>query len=512
MKIIFAILVASFCATTVFGAVCTYGDVDGKYTCTITTDVSTTDVTGTHTTSKSAADVFQVIVQPSITSTALIPKLLTTFTNMQVMRIENFNDAAGLVSTNFAACAKLSELHVSGTLSVVEGNSFSACTTTLKHINFTKNAFIALTANAFNNAANLVNLNVANNRISVDPTTSSIFASSSSNSVPYLTSFNISGNEIATLPTTFYLPSKILTIIDFSWNKLTEFPARILEIDANAVKLEEVYLNDNEITAIPEALFSKSTSLKVLNVGGNKITAFSSKALTKNVNLLSLNISKSQINTLEQELLGSLTKLTNLDMSSIGINSTSQANLKAVLAKMPDLKVLNISSNNVGSINDIFTSNTKLVELNINSMGLESISNEIFTTLVSLDTLNMNRNALTSLPDNVFEKTTALKILHANNNKITILKSSMFEKLTNLEYLDLSNNEIDKIEGTFFEKLTKLKVLKFSSNKCVNADFTDVTNTTLTKFQNCFDNYKNGAATFIISNVLLIFALLLKFA
>ncbi|KAG5676259.1 hypothetical protein PVAND_006107 [Polypedilum vanderplanki] len=485
-----------FCASTE-AFICDYKDIENIHTC-IIFNTSSTFV-------QSDKEVLRVVSNVEI-SIDDMKEILTNFPKLESLEILN-GKFDSYRSSDFPSSCLLKNLQIlRGQLVSLASSGLSACTL-LTSINFSYNKLASVNKNAFDSfQSTLKTLNLADNKI--DFTTSDIFTTS--NSLPALESLNLSSNELSSFPQSgFAFPSTNLKKLDLSFNKFSTIANTILNLIPS---LEELYLYNNSMTEISETQFSGLTLLKKLNIGNNNnISSIHKDAFKNNIALEVLNITRSTVTKLEKELLTPLTKLQNLDLQDIKIDNSSIENLKDILSSLTDLKYLNISLNKIGSIDGIFSSSKNLVELYINEIGLEKLSENSFDNLTKLEVISLNKNSLESFPDNIFKNTLGLKVLHASENKISQLKTSTFEKLEKLEYLDLSGNDIKGIEKNFFDKLKNLKVIKMSNNECLNEDILSFnSSSSLSKFDKCFDDY-NSSPTLIISNALLILALLLKF-
>ena len=82
--------------------------------------------------------------------------------------------------------------------------------------------------------------------------------------------------------------------------------------------------------------------------------------------------------------------------------------------------------------------------------------------LTKLKKLNLSRNNLSSM-ENVFDGLTCLEELHINHNKITLALNTL--NLTKLKVLNISFNPLNQINYSFFEQLISLKTINYSSEQ-----------------------------------------------
>ncbi|KAJ8924274.1 hypothetical protein NQ315_007066 [Exocentrus adspersus] len=130
-----------------------------------------------------------------------------------------------------------------------------------------------------------------------------------------------------------------LTIFDAGFNFISS-----LSDDAffGLHDLKELYLNNNNITAIPNPCFKDLTSLTHLNLGGNKLTSFNFGTFDNLVSLEVLDISNNNFKELPQYTLHSLRVLTHLFFEN---NEISNINTDDLVQHLPYLKVVALNGN-----------------------------------------------------------------------------------------------------------------------------------------------------------------------
>jgi len=500
-------IILSFCGYALSAPTCDYKTIEDKYVCLMSDSSSSgTTIGGSHKDGKDETYVYRVTTTDTA-SKGLIKPVLSTFKNLEVFQIPKGN-INNIVADDFVDCTEhLLELQIcNGDLSTILDDVFKTCTK-LETIDLTSNKFKLAVNGSF--PLKLKKLILANNEIKMNKAESTIFGSSVT--LPDLSHLDLSGNGIDSVSDSV-LPSVKLVHLDMSSNKLKEVPDAYFESNAN---LEVLHLHDNQLTSIKGNIFKKLTKLKELKIGTNNISTIEAPAFQNNTVLEYLDISSNPIVLLNANLLKHLTTLKTLNIHDNKLNTTSVEPLKTTLLALTNLEKLDISKNVIGSIDELFTKNEKLTELNIGSMDLGELKGDMFNALTKLKSLKLDDNKIIEFPENIFEKTTEMMTFSAKGNKIVRLKASTFEKMTNLTELDFTGNEINAIESTFFDKLIHLKTVKFGgdSNKCIKLDFEsfDLKDAdTRVNFKQCFDNY-NSARTVMISNVLLALVVIFKF-
>ncbi|XP_071963861.1 G-protein coupled receptor GRL101-like [Antedon mediterranea] len=106
-----------------------------------------------------------------------------------------------------------------------------------------------------------------------------------------------------------------------------------------------------------------------------------------------------------------------------------------------------------------------LLQRDLSSNGLSTLSENTFTGLTALEVLDLGFNQISMLPSNAFIGLTALERLYLNNNRINILSANAFAGLTALKLLDLSSNGLSTLSENTFTGLTALEVLDLGFNQ-----------------------------------------------
>uniref|UniRef100_A0A452VGZ1 Leucine rich repeats and immunoglobulin like domains 1 n=1 Tax=Ursus maritimus TaxID=29073 RepID=A0A452VGZ1_URSMA len=191
---------------------------------------------------------------------------------------------------------------------------------------------------------------------------------------------------------------------NLSYNKLSEIDPAGFE---DLLNLQEVYLNNNELTAVP-SLGAAASHVVSLFLQHNKI------------------------------------------------RSVEGSQLQAYLA----LEVLDLSSNNITEIrNTCFPHGLHLKELNLASNRIGTLESGAFDGLSrSLVMLRLSKNRITQLPMKAF-KLPRLTQLDLNRNRIRVIEGLTFQGLDSLEVLKLQRNNISKLTDGAFWGLSRIHVL-----------------------------------------------------
>lgn len=189
--------------------------------------------------------------------------------------------------------------------------------------------------------------------------------------------------------------------------------------------LENLDLSTNNMWTIPDAMLCPLKNLQYFNVSGNKLR----------------------------------------DLSHFHLS----ASISTVLSRKcgPNLKVLDLSHNNIESLSPaIFSNLGKLLELNLSNNGMTFIADRALEGLVSLSVINLAENRLNSLPPELFSEAKNVKEINLSNNTLNVLAPGIFNELQQLLSLDLSRNQLasEWINGLTFKGLDRLVILDLSHN------------------------------------------------
>ncbi len=153
----------------------------------------------------------------------------------------------------------------------------------------------------------------------------------------------------------------------------------------------QLNLNGNDLTTLPEGVFSQCDSLKTLHLEDNRLATLPSGIFAGLINLQELYLIGNQLVTLPAGIFGGL---------------------------------------------------TNLQELWLNDNQLTNLSPSVFAGLTNLQHLLLNRNQLATLPPGIFAGLTNLKNLWLNSNQFATLPDGIFAGLTRLQKLYLFDNQL----------------------------------------------------------------------
>lgn len=202
------------------------------------------------------------------------------------------------------------------------------------------------------------------------------------------------------------------------------------------LNLTELYLNNNSLTIIPKSVFDNMKFLKTLDISMNKII------------------------TIEQNAL----PLNSLQYLNIGGNSMAGTLQSNIFSPGKFLRYLDLSYFKLSKVDEMaFVDLPVLTRLNISHCTIRQFDSNNFKNMANMFSLDLSYNELSSFDVNS-SSLCKCQSLYMNNNKLTDI-SKLLRNMTSLFYADLSNNEIQDLSTVSFSKLPNLKVLHLSHNK-----------------------------------------------
>lgn len=294
---------------------------------------------------------------------------------------------------------------------------------------------------------------------------------------------NLGNNMLETLPADVFAPMNNLHTLVMSYNRVKYLDAyslnglyvlSLLSLDYNALanihpaafrncsSLEDINLNDNVLTSVPEALQGMHM-LKTADLGENLISSLDQSDFKGLTNLYGLRLIGNQLEN--------LTKNTFTELPSLKILSLARNKLKNIeigtFDPVPKLQAVRLDSNLLEEIYGLFTHAPSLMWLNISSnllthfdyallspsvKWLEVNSNKIETldnsygpdVELSLQSVDMSFNRLREISSKSVPKN--VELLFLNNNMIEFVASHTFMNAKNLTRVDLFANQIPDME------------------------------------------------------------------
>ncbi|XP_020752213.2 leucine-rich repeats and immunoglobulin-like domains protein 1 isoform X5 [Odocoileus virginianus] len=269
--------------------------------------------------------------------------------------------------------------------------------------------------------------------------------------------------------------------VNLSYNKLSEIDPAGFEDLPN---LQEVYLNNNELTAIPSlgtasshivSLFLQHNrirsvegsqlkaylSLQVLDLSVNNITEIRSTCFPHGLPLKELNLASNRISTLESGAFDGLSRsLLTLRLSK---NRITQLPVKAF--KLPRLTQLDLNRNRIRLIEGLtFQGLDSLEVLRLQRNNISKLTDGAFWGLARMHALHLEYNSLAEVNSGSLYGLTALHQLHLGNNSISRIHRDGWSFCQKLHELILSFNNLTRLDEESLADLSSLSILRLSHN------------------------------------------------
>ena len=286
-----------------------------------------------------------------------------------------------------------------------------------------------------------------------------------------ISSMDLSANHISTLQRGDLRQAEDTLIkLDLSKNKLALLGDRALE---GLVALTELNLADNQLAALPPAIFNRSSGrvMERLHLQNNSLTLLPAKIFAGLSGLRHLNLSRNAISSslLSSEAFSGLERLEELDLSHNQLAKVTSGNFKDLVS----LKVVLLGHNAMHTVSGdtFFSQRSTLVTLGLSHNQLARFTEGDFLSgLDKLRSLSLDHNKFESLPGNVFGQTPSLEDLSLDNNRLSSVPRSISD-LKVLKTLDLGENLIGDLgDGDLFFGLEHLYGLRLSGNLLESID------------------------------------------
>lgn len=224
------------------------------------------------------------------------------------------------------------------------------------------------------------------------------------------------------------------------------------------VELELLDLSQNDLTEIPDGVFEMLSKLKNLDLSTNQITHISKGSFSGLVQLERLYLHSNRIQSIHLEAFEGLEKLLELKL---------QGNQLTLLPSLqfPSLLLLDLSNNNIPTLNPSDLQTPHLETLKVASLKLTTLHEDLVASLKNLHELDISSNQLAEVPRALkHDFLKGLTKLSLAGNPLGDLRVEDFDKLSGLQELDLSSLNLQGFPPHFFHTFPKLKTLTAAKN------------------------------------------------
>lgn len=280
-----------------------------------------------------------------------------------------------------------------------------------------------------------------------------------------LEQLHLEHNEINVIqPAAFqYFLTVNRTFLDFN-------PIHIVSDNAfQPARIRELYIRHCRLDFIePSAFAGLESSLQVLDISGNNITTLPEKLFTSFDFLGHVNVKDNKISSIFPKTGAHVAFQSDLYQLDVSGDRNGPTNLQDVkrLDKLRTLTVGKLLSNNL-SPDDFIGFGMQLENLRVNHAGLRSVKAHAFMHVRGIKKLDLSENSIDTIEKGAFQEIghslVSLKIARGLSSQVSQLPD--IRELTSLRELDLSNNRLKSISDTSFHFLKNLEVLELNDNQ-----------------------------------------------
>ena len=242
--------------------------------------------------------------------------------------------------------------------------------------------------------------------------------------------------------------------------------------------LKDLYLQDNRVVLVDNAIFEGTPYLEILHLDGNPKMGVFRDAFNTLTYLKELNLSGGQIYIIETSTFQDLHNLVHLELQEneiFGIRKDAFDNLeklKVLYLDTNDLEQLTLRKRSEYELQPgppLFTRLKSLQVLSVNNNKVKELTAAVFSGLESLQTLRINNNSIASVEKGTFSLLNKLKHLELNSNNLEEIPDDMFDGLnsTNEIRISFANNKLRTVPCTPFNKIPRPMILNISGNPLI---------------------------------------------
>ncbi|NXP80938.1 OMD protein, partial [Ramphastos sulfuratus] len=203
--------------------------------------------------------------------------------------------------------------------------------------------------------------------------------------------------------------------------------------------VQQLYLQNNDIEAVPAGPFTNATFLREINLSHNKIKShmIDSGVFAKLLNLMQLHLQYNELEEFPFPLPSSLERLL------LGSNKISQLSGNA-LEGLPNITMLDLCNN---SLDDSvlkekpFSKLKNLMQLNLCNNKFQTMPPDLPSSLMHL---SLENNSISYIPENYFSRLPKIIALRMSHNNLQNIPHYTFN-LPNLLELKLGHNKLKQV-------------------------------------------------------------------
>ncbi|XP_026217825.1 toll-like receptor 13 [Anabas testudineus] len=338
---------------------------------------------------------------------------------------------------------------------------------TMSTLQLRHNKLRTVSSDMFNMCINVTELDLINNQIQ-------IIHKDAFRALQKLRILTLSGNLLSSVPTaTRNLPA--LEELNLNNNNISRLEC---EDFANQTMLRRLSLYHNSISALKDCVFKDLIRLQVLKLQTNHLSDLNSAFKKHLPNLSILYLNANQLTQIKNVEFKGLHSLQNLSLHDNQIKDLEKGcfigltNLTEILLQKNKVTEAEL---NKGVFNDL--RNLRRLDLRENRIKYQSSSSlrePPFSQLFQLETLalpSQHRRDKAHLPCNFLQGLTNLLVFDMRSAQLLSLDKDMFKYTPRLQTLDISSNELQDLSSELFSPIPNLKSLYISRTSLHSLDF-----------------------------------------
>lgn len=272
---------------------------------------------------------------------------------------------------------------------------------------------------------------------------------------PNIKCLNFSYNNLKYLHPDTLKPLKFLQQVYLRGNQI--YKADGLFGNAN---LQVIDMHDNQLQYLDNAFPDDLWAMKELYIGKNPLRYINSSSFGFKFHQLKLiDISDLGCAEIDEKLFHFFPYIVTIFLGGNCIGEVP----KTIFHNLGLLKTIDLSYNNITSLEGLFQNNPKLKHLYLAANTISEIGNS-FHGLMELKKLNLSRNSIQCIDHRSFMGLEKLRFVDLSHNMIHLIESNSFSALPKLKMLDLSFNVFVSLNKSL-QNLDFLKILRISSIK-----------------------------------------------
>ncbi|XP_076805622.1 vasorin-like [Clavelina lepadiformis] len=239
-------------------------------------------------------------------------------------------------------------------------------------------------------------------------------------------------NKITTIPDGSLSRLKSLRLLSLSSNRLNDSafkPSLFLQLK----QLQNLELSDNRLTSIPRNAFAGMPNVVRIYLENNKISSIDRDALKNMSNLLELKLSNNRLSDFPKIVACPA-------LSRLCLGGNELVRLRPDGLRQVNLEHLELSRNRLNQLPSTFfggLSNMRVLDISSNQIHRVP---QIISNMTSLQTLNLSHNPITTLDGNFLTNLRRMKTLDLGSLQLSTLSEGFIPRGVYLNFLDLTNN------------------------------------------------------------------------